>query len=276
MHPEIPEGINVSKTHPLADFGLMLAGALGIIILVFIAAHLLASVMVRFVSFETETKIFDQSPLVGLVAATDSQSEKAIYLQSLADQLSANMSLPEDISVRVHYSAEDIPNAFATLGGHIVIYQGLIDEVSSENGLAMVIAHEVAHIKHRDPIMALGRGTVSMIGLLAITGFSDSSVVGNIAGTAGLGVLSNYSRKQEKRADREAVAALRATYGTLAGADEFFIAVSEDHQHSELDFFATHPPTQDRIDRIQAESNKAQSGETSLTPLPEFLTTKDD
>ncbi|MBK8289542.1 MAG: M48 family metalloprotease [Cellvibrionales bacterium] len=47
----------------------------------------------------------------------------------------------------------------ATLGGHIVVYQGLLDATKdSETALAMVMAHELTHIKLRHPAGAMGRG----------------------------------------------------------------------------------------------------------------------
>ena len=58
----------------------------------------------------------------------------------------------------MHYDASDTVNAFATLGGHVVIYRGLLEKLPNENVVAMVVAHEIAHIKHRDPVAALGRG----------------------------------------------------------------------------------------------------------------------
>lgn len=273
MHPEIPEGINVSKTHPLADFGLMLVGAVGIVIIIFIAAQLLAGVLVRFISFETETRLFQNSSFASLIEGTSDFPEKTAYIQNLADQLSARMDLPEGMQITAHYSDEDVPNAFATLGGNILIYQGLIDEVSSENGLAMVVAHEIAHIKNRDPIMSLGRGVVSMIGIIALTGFSDSSVMGNIAGFTGAGVLSKFSRDQESYADEEAVSAVMALYGTLEGADDFFAAMLDESSSINPIFFQTHPPTQARIERINSGSqDTSRDRNIALTPLPDFLT----
>lgn len=64
--------------------------------------------------------------------------------------------LPASIKVTVHYIDEPVINAFATIGGHVFIYRGLIDAITSENGLSMVLAHEIAHINNRHPIAALG------------------------------------------------------------------------------------------------------------------------
>merc|ERR1711879_567360 len=76
-------------------------------------------------------------------ASKEAEAETEAALTQLLNQLTDNKALP----VRVHYLADqDMPNAFATLGGHIFITRGLLDSVESENGLAMVLAHEYGHI----------------------------------------------------------------------------------------------------------------------------------
>ena len=44
----------------------------------------------------------------------------------------------------VHAVQDPTVNAFATLGGHVFVFTGLVDSLDSENGLAMVLAHELA------------------------------------------------------------------------------------------------------------------------------------
>lgn len=275
IEPEIPEGINHSKAHPLADFGLMLLGAVGFVLAVVGLAHLLAGFLVGYIPFEAEEKFLQALPLNEQFESQGEFSEKQQALQALADRLSAHMDLPEGMVIQAHYDSADIPNAYATLAGNIVIYQGLIDQTSSENGLAMVVAHEIAHIKHRDPMMSVGRGAVTMLGIAALSGLGDSSVMANIAGFTGAGALSQFSRTQESRADEDAVAAVLAEYGTLAGADEFFTKMLDDMDESgsfDSLFFSTHPPTDERIERITAGSSANDENlESTLRPLPDVL-----
>ena len=51
-------------------------------------------------------------------------------------------------------------NAFAVPGGHIVVTRGLFSSIESENGLSMVLAHEMAHHYERHPLRSTGRGLV--------------------------------------------------------------------------------------------------------------------
>ena len=79
IHPEIPEGINVSKTHPLADFGLMLVGAIGLVLAIILAAQLLAGYLVRYIPFEMEARLFDDFFAGDLVFESESSAFGNIF-----------------------------------------------------------------------------------------------------------------------------------------------------------------------------------------------------
>src|SRR5699024_8817927 len=114
-------------------------------------------------------------------------------------------------------------NAFATLGGQIFVTRGLLKQVSSENALAFVLAHEIAHVKHRDPIRALSSGAVFELIWLGLAGSpGGQAAVTRVLGSTGLLTLMNVRRGMEKAADREALAALRRVFGSDCGAGEFF------------------------------------------------------
>ena len=166
-NPQIPEGINVSPTHPLKDFTLLLGGVSALIVVAVLALSFAAGYLVRFVPFEQEQALassIDADWLKQSHSADDKRREQ--YLQALGEQLSAAMDLPAEMQITVHYSSDDTVNAMATLGGNIVVFQGLIDTVDSENALAMVLAHEIAHVRERDPISAVGRPAPLALGLL--------------------------------------------------------------------------------------------------------------
>ncbi len=57
-----------------------------------------------------------------------------------------------------------------TAGSYLFVTNGLLAAVESENELAFVLAHELGHFHHRDPLQALGRSLVlitlsSLLGL---------------------------------------------------------------------------------------------------------------
>ena len=200
-NPQIPEGINVSPTHPLKDFALLLGGVSALIVVAVLALSFAAGYLVRFVPFEQERALassIDADWLKQSHSADDKRREQ--YLQALGRQLAAAMDLPAEMQITVHYSSDDTVNAMATLGGNIVVFQGLIDTVDSENALAMVLAHEIAHVRHRHPIVAMGRGFTVMLALSALSGIGDG-MIQQWVGSMGMLPMLAFSREQEEAAD---------------------------------------------------------------------------
>jgi Zn-dependent protease with chaperone function len=221
-NPEVPHEVNVSRDNALVEFLRLLAGV-GLCVLAIAAVlYLAGGWLARRIPFATESSwVGDRVLGIDVAPAAGERAEIEQYLQTLSDELAATMSLPESMSVRVHYTEAEIPNAFATLGGHIAVTSELYRLMPSENALAMVLAHEIAHVKQRDPISALGSGASLALVFALVSGEADG-LAPRLAGLVQLG----YSRGAERRADREAVAALLARYGHAGGGSLFEVADS--------------------------------------------------
>ena len=275
-NPKIPEGINITDEHPLKEFFILSVGVLGLIFIAVIILSLLAETLAVYVPFETEQDLIPEI-WTQIEPEIESETSKQTreYMQSLSDRLAVHMQLPEKMEITVHYVEDDIVNAFATIGGHIFIYQGLLDELHSENALAMVIAHEMAHVYHRHPIIALGRGVVIGLLLSAISGANSDLFVGQIINETGMIVLLNFNRDQESEADITALNAVNGLYHHVAGTNDLFKALMQAHDPDELEppvFLSTHPLTQDRIDDlIEYAQEKGWDTDTELTPIPQDL-----
>ncbi len=271
-NPEIPEGINTSKQHPLKDFFLLSFGVLGCIVICAFILGLFAERLALYIPFSVEQELMAKIELEEPAAGN---TEYQAYLDELGKGLIAHMDIPEEITITVNYVDEPIENAFATLGGHIFIYQGLIDLLPNENALAMVIAHEIAHIKYRDPIAALGRGVVVGLFLTAITGASTDRYISNIISETGTLTILGFNRNQERRADEEALRVLADYYGHVNGADTLFktfLKIEDEMDMHTPEFFSTHPLSEDRISNIEKLANKQQwSVKGDLTQLPGFI-----
>ncbi len=275
-NPKIPEGINTTDEHPLKEFIILSVGVLGLIFIAVIILSLTAEKLAVYVPFETEQDLIPEM-WVQVNTETESETGKQTrkYMQSLSDRLAVHMQLPEGMEITVHYVEEDIVNAFATIGGHIFIYQGLLDELHSENALAMVIAHEMAHVYHRHPIIAMGRGVVIGLLLSAISGGSGDLFVGQVVNETGMIAMLNFNRDQEREADITALNTVNGLYHHVAGTNDLFKALMQAHDPDEIEppvFLSTHPVTQDRIvDLIEYAKEKGWDTDTELTPIPQEL-----
>ena len=104
---------------------------------------------------------------------------------------------------------DDDVNAFSLPGGYVFINEGLIKKTDSDDELAGVIAHEIAHIAARHAV----KRYESALGLQVVQLAAAAAGQGRAAG--GLGVAAQaaqlaYARQDELEADRLAVKYLKA------------------------------------------------------------------
>ncbi len=266
-NPKIPEDINVTPRNHLVDFVVLAIGAFVIIVLIVFIVGLSAGYLAKMIPFETELSISE--PFENGVSTAPPATDE--YLSNLVNKITQCSELPEAMRIKYHYQDSEMVNAFATIGGNIVIFKGLIDELDNENELAMIIAHEIAHIKNRHPIQSIGRSLIVSIGfsLLIDTSFT------NPLEKAGLLTLLKFSRDMESEADKDALIALNRCYGHVNGAVTVFEKFEKTQQESEYNpnhFLSTHPLNKDRISKINEmvdKNNWSTLGE--LTALPDQI-----
>lgn len=267
-NPQVDHSMNVSPGSELGEFVRL---AVWLLLGLVVAAAVLFFGMrwvAPWVPLSWEARLAD--PIVAQwrnsEPAADSPQQQ--WLNGLADTLRQPMGLPPDMPLHVHWSDSAIPNAFATLGGHVVVNRGLVEHIDSENALAMVLAHEMAHIRHRDPIVTLGAGLTLALGLNLVAG--DLSFMTD--GTAALTQL-HFSRRQEAAADAAALDALERHYGHLNGADAFFAAMLAQAHSLERhvpQFLQSHPGLEQRLQTIERR-RAALNSDAAPKPLPAFM-----
>ena len=232
------------------------------------AAHLLAP----FIPFSAEQKIANLfSGQIKTQPEAPANIAVTRYLQSMAKRLAVAQSLPDEMKITVHYINDETVNAFATLGGHVFLFRGLLQRTPNENALAMVMAHEIAHIKYRHPIKSLGRGVITGTAIAVVSSTVGGDIVSDVLGEAGLLTALKFSREQEQQSDETALNTLAKVYGHVEGANTLFDVLEQVHEADSLppEFFSSHPHTGNRIENITAMANKYNWSTTGvITPLP--------
>jgi predicted Zn-dependent protease len=150
-------------------------------------------------------------------------------------------------------------NAFCMPGGKIVVYEGLLPLASSDDELAVVLGHEVAHAvaKHSNERMSQEMLAQYGASVVDVALSHKSAVVHSIVNTvfglgAQLGVMLPYSRKHELEADY-----MGLVFMTMAGYDpekavSFWQKMAAaTGQANRSDFMSTHPNDNKRIAEIQ-------------------------
>ncbi len=263
-NPHIPEGINTSQQNPLREFAILTGGLLVIVVVVALGLSLLVDHFANRIPFSAE------KALTRRFETTTASQEMETYLNTLAQQLAQAQDLPPEFSIKVHYVDADTINAFATLGGNIVMFRGILERLPNENSLAMVLAHEIAHIKHRDPIRGAGRGVVIALALTTVSATLSNAVTDQVLASGGLLTALQFSREQESEADATALESLTRHYGHVDGADALFeVLEKESSSMAPPEFFNSHPGTETRIERIHQFATTLTGPEKiELTPLP--------
>ena len=139
-------------------------------------------------------------------------------------------------------------NAFATPGGYLYFYTGIIKFLDDESQFAGVMAHEMAHsdLRHSTSMLTKAYGVQILLSILL--GQANSQLADIVASLAyGLGELA-YSRNMEYQADEKAVQYLYQTSYDARGIAGFFLKL-DDAPHPPQ-FLSTHPSPDNRIEKI--------------------------
>lgn len=180
-----------------------------------------------------------------------------VALTKLVDRLTVHARSP--FQSRIYIINMKQVNALAAPGGHIVIFDGLIQEAQSPDEIAGVIAHEIGHIVKRHSTTAILReyGT-SFIFDLIFGGEGIFSSIGQL-----LSSLS-YSRGAEREADAVGLRLLDKANISARGFQDFFQRLDSKQKNIPgfTKYMSTHPPS----DLRAAEANKFfREGKPSLS-----------
>ncbi len=149
-------------------------------------------------------------------------------------------------------------NAFCMPGGKIVVYEGILPYTSTDDELAAIMGHEVAHAvaKHSNERMSQQLMTEYGAAILGTAISGTSSAVQNIAGTvyglgAQYGVMLPYSRKHEYEADHMGLIFMAIAGYNPEAAISFWQKMAQGKGAGIPEFMSTHPSDASRIAQIQ-------------------------
>lgn len=188
------------------------------------------------------------------------------YLQNLGDRLRAGTGAGTNFHFFILRDANI--NAFATFGGYIGVNVGLILATQSEDELAGVLAHEMAHITQRHHARMFERANKSawaqvgaLLGAIALAANGDAQGASALvlASTAAhYQSLITYTREHEQEADRTGIAYMAAAGYNPNGMAGFFEKLQAQNLQDDMrfEFLRTHPLTVNRI--AEAKERAAQ------------------
>ena len=161
-----------------------------------------------------------------------------------------------------------MPNAWALPGGKIAINRGLLAYLEDEAQLAAVLAHEIVHAAARHGASQMTRGALTNLGLIAIgagiEGKTNTQLY-DAASQVGIAAwMSKYGREDELESDYYGMEYMvRAGYDPQGAVElqKAFVALNKGSQPDFVNaLFASHPPSQKRLEANQVNAKNYPSG----------------
>jgi predicted Zn-dependent protease len=245
------------------------------------AASLALACSISFAPPETQPPAAEQvAQQIEREVGTFDDPALAALVQELGRRIAVAAELPEG---SLRFAIANLPenNAFSFPSGNVYVSRGLLAFVRSENELANVIAHEVAHVIGRHALRLESRK--SRVRSATLGKIMTASLGGARSGEAlraleleGEGLIARYSRELEHAADREGqVLAARAGFDP-AGMASFLAALDKETtfrlgRPRRPTFLDTHPAAPERAQNAAATARRLTPPPLSTRPASAFL-----
>ncbi len=195
--------------------------------------------------YQVSNSFEEQNKKIILDSATNAFAYQ--YLYSVRDSILKNNELEYEkaFSWRIRIINDDTTlNAFCAPGGFIYFYTGILKYLESEDQLAGVMAHEMAHADKRHSTDAMTREFGAQLLLDLVFGQGKGQLARIATGVANL----SYGREAEKESDEFSVRWLYNTSYNPVGGAGFFEKMQKQGQGVKIpEFLSTHPNSDSRI-----------------------------
>jgi predicted Zn-dependent protease len=189
-------------------------------------------------------------------AATD-------YLNTIGQYLALCSTRPETFG-GYHFLIMDTAeiNAFAAPGGFILVSRGMLKCCRSEEAVAAVLAHEIAHVENNHGLKAIDKSRLTSAATILATESAKSlggqelaeltkTFENSISDITGTMVNKGYSRQFESQADKGAVTTLRRAGYDPEGLVSMLTEMGGHLKPGGKDFSKTHPDPKERIFEVK-------------------------
>jgi predicted Zn-dependent protease len=210
-----------------------------------------------------------------------STAEEREYAESLIRQMRAYELLVEDPLINDFFSDmgynlasrsdepeaaftflvldQPVVNAFAAPGGVIALHSGLILLADTQDEVAGVLSHEIAHITQLHMYRAFEKGKtmnvlamLAMLGMILASGGDGQIITGAVMGAQAAAAQAqiNFTRHNEIEADRVGIRTLSASGYDPRGMADFFEKMgrtSRANGEGPPEFLRTHPVSVNRV-----------------------------
>ncbi len=221
---------------------------------------LMVFLLVNFISFSAERDLDKEQKLGKKLSEIIEKKHEVVEdlnQNSLITEIGNKLAEASEMrEMKFHFRIlkEDGPNAFSIPGGYIYVTYDLFDYIQSDDELAGILAHEIAHVIHNHALKQTRDNTkFTLLTILAVllTREPDVGVLGKLTTIT---FLNQYSREYEEEADLTAIDLLIKTGYNPVGFLTFLERLYTREMFKpevNLGIFQTHPATENRINYVK-------------------------
>ncbi len=200
---------------------------------------------------------------MGLTQKPEKDPKINAYVKGIFNRLKPNFN-DRGMNYDIQVIRENTANAFVIPGGHVYVHSGLLDMVDSDDELAAVISHELAHAERRHSLANFRASTVAVAVLnKAVKNKRDRETWGSLLGYL---TLMKFSRTQEDEADDIGQMRLaKSGYNPSAQVTlwEKFLKAHGDSKGLEQ-YLSSHPPSSSRVQNARNNLAKMNVAEQRI------------
>lgn len=268
---------NMTETHQSSSFLVLLAAAVVATILAQACSlvpltgrrqlslvsdsEMFAASRVQYNQFLSENRPGSSSRETSQVAAVGRRIQGAVETWFARNDQSASL---QGFEWEFRLIESEEANAWCMPGGKVVVYSGLLPVTQNENGLAVVMAHEIAHAvaRHANERMSqallVNMGGQTLSAALQQKPQQTQDIWMSLFGVGTqLGAVLPYNRLQESEADRLGLIFMAMAGFDPNGAIQFWQRMSRNGGSGAPEFLSTHPSDESRIRSIVAAMPEA-------------------
>lgn len=232
--------------------------------------NLVSDAQVVAISEQQYRSFISQAPKSRDVAQTERTRRMGMRIAKATEKYLRSIGREADVkyfSWEFNLIASNQANAFCMPGGKIVVYEGILPVATTDDELATVVAHEVAHAvaKHSNERMSqavLQEYGGQALGQILSGSSAGAQVLGNVLYNVGGKFIFElpYSRKQEYEADRIGLYLMAlAGYDYHNAANLWYKMAQRSGGGNQNEFLSTHPNDNNRIRAIEEEIPRVEA-----------------
>jgi predicted Zn-dependent protease len=224
-------------------------------------ADMFATSLVQYDKFLKENKLSTNTAETNLVKRVGNRIQNSVTVYFAQNNLAQELN---GFAWEFNLIESEEVNAWCMPGGKVVVYSGILPVTQNEAGLAVVMAHEIAHAVAKHSNERMSQALLAQLGGLTLAAAlqekpqQTQDIWMTVFGVGvQLGAVLPYSRLQEGEADHLGLIFMAMAGYDPNGAIEFWQRMSQNAGAKPPEFLSTHPSDENRIKKIKSEIKEA-------------------